>query len=74
MTNHYFRPDELLPGSADIVLDKLRQKHRRMANAYPRGSYVEAANSGHYVQFDEPELVISVLRKMVTAAPLRDAD
>jgi pimeloyl-ACP methyl ester carboxylesterase len=51
--------------------------HRRLAGRSLAGRHIVAARSGHWVQFDEPELVVEVIRDLVDAAragdPLRHA-
>jgi pimeloyl-ACP methyl ester carboxylesterase len=39
--------------------------HRRLAAASSDGRHVIAARSAHWVQFDEPELVIGVIKDLV---------
>ena len=39
--------------------------HRALAAASLDGRHVIAARSGHWVQFDEPELIVSVVRELV---------
>jgi pimeloyl-ACP methyl ester carboxylesterase len=46
---------------------------RRMAGAFPNGRQVIAEHSDHYIQFDEPELVISAIREIVASARGPDA-
>jgi pimeloyl-ACP methyl ester carboxylesterase len=41
---------------------------RRMAGMFPNGRQVMAERSDHYIQFDEPEIVVSAIRELVTAA------
>ena len=59
------QPDETGPDAAS-----LEQEHRRdlaaIATRSRRGRTIVAANSGHHVQLDEPELVISTIRDIVT--------
>lgn len=40
-------------------------RHRTLAESSLGGRHVTAARSGHWVQFDEPELIVSVVREMV---------
>ena len=42
--------------------------HRRLAETSTRGRHLIAAGSAHWVQFDEPALVIDVVRELVAAA------
>ena len=39
--------------------------HRALAESSFAGRHVTAVRSGHWVQFDEPEVVVSVVREMV---------
>ena len=41
---------------------------RRMAGTFPSGRQIIAEQSDHYIQFDEPELVVSAIRELVAAA------
>ena len=38
---------------------------RRMARRSPRGRHIIARKSGHWIQLDEPELVVEAIREMV---------
>jgi pimeloyl-ACP methyl ester carboxylesterase len=40
-------------------------RQRRLASLSPRGRHVIAARSGHWVPFDEPELVVAMVREAV---------
>jgi pimeloyl-ACP methyl ester carboxylesterase len=73
-TGHWFGPPELLPVSGEHVIEKLREKHQRTASAHPRGRFVEAARSGHFVQFDEPDLVVEAVRSIVSDRDRRAAE
>jgi pimeloyl-ACP methyl ester carboxylesterase len=42
--------------------------HRRMAAASVAGRHVVAARSAHWVQFDEPSLVVAAVRELIEAA------
>jgi hypothetical protein len=44
---------------------------RELASRSPQGRLVVAQKSGHYVQAEEPELVISAIREVVEAARRR---
>ena len=39
--------------------------HRRMADASDRGRHVVAARSAHWIQFDEPELIVEAIRDII---------
>ncbi len=42
--------------------------HQELARMSSRGRYVIASNSHHWVQFDEPELVVETIRGVVNAS------
>ena len=39
--------------------------HRLLAEASDEGRHIIAARSAHWVQFDEPELIIDAVRELV---------
>ena len=39
-----------------------------MAEASDRGRHVIASRSAHWIQFDEPELIVEAIRGLVVAA------
>jgi pimeloyl-ACP methyl ester carboxylesterase len=39
--------------------------HRRLAEASIDGRHIVATRSAHWVQFDEPELIVSIVRELV---------
>jgi pimeloyl-ACP methyl ester carboxylesterase len=41
---------------------------RRLAQSFPHGHQVIADRSGHYIQFDQPELVVAAIRELVDSA------
>lgn len=43
-------------------------RHRALAERSSRGQLVVADRSGHYIQFDQPELVVAAIRDAVAAA------
>jgi pimeloyl-ACP methyl ester carboxylesterase len=47
---------------ADVIA-----KHRTLADRSSRGRHIVATGSGHWIQFDEPELVVNVIRELVEA-------
>lgn len=47
------------------------QLHRQWAEAFPRGRFVATDKSYHFVQFDEPELVIGEVRELVEGVERR---
>jgi pimeloyl-ACP methyl ester carboxylesterase len=48
-----------------------REDHAAMAKLSRNGKLIVAEHSGHHVQIDEPELVVSVIRDVVNAATRR---
>jgi len=44
------------------------EQHRRLALRSSRGRHIVATNSGHWIQFDEPDLVVTAIRDMVERA------
>ena len=40
----------------------------RLADSVPGGALWRAARSGHYIQRDEPDLVVAAIRRVVDAA------
>ena len=67
--DHFFGPPELAPVDEATIRAKLLEKHQRTAAAYPQGRFVEAASSGHYVQFDEPHLIVRAVADVLGADP-----
>jgi pimeloyl-ACP methyl ester carboxylesterase len=45
----------------------------RMAASFPNGRQVIVEDSGHYIQFDRPEIVVEAIRQVVTASQLSPA-
>lgn len=39
-------------------------KHQALARLSSKGRHLVAAKSGHWIQFDEPELVVRVVREV----------
>jgi len=39
--------------------------HRRLAAASPRGRHVIAAKSGHWINFDQPEVIVDAVRGLI---------
>jgi pimeloyl-ACP methyl ester carboxylesterase len=52
--------------SGDQPPDELRA-HQQLAECSNQGRHIMATRSTHWVQFDEPELIVSVIRELVTA-------
>jgi len=46
---------------------------RRMASSFPNGRQVIVDDSGHYIQFDRPDLVVDAIREVVTSWRLSPA-
>jgi pimeloyl-ACP methyl ester carboxylesterase len=60
-------PDETGPNAAAMEAEH-RKDHASVGTMSRRGRLVIAARSGHHVQLDEPELVVSAIREVVAAA------
>jgi pimeloyl-ACP methyl ester carboxylesterase len=45
-------------------------RHRRLARLSPNGRHIIAARSGHWIQFDEPDLVVETIRDTVERSRL----
>jgi pimeloyl-ACP methyl ester carboxylesterase len=41
------------------------EKHRQLARVSSQGRHIVAARSGHWIQFDEPDLVVTAIRETV---------
>jgi len=54
--------------SADNPSDEGLAEHRAIAALSARGEHVIAEGSGHWVQFDRPDLVVAAIRRVVRAA------
>jgi len=59
-------PDETGP-SAAAMEEEHRKDHAAVAALSRRGKQVIAAHSGHHVQLEEPELVVSAIKQVVAA-------
>jgi pimeloyl-ACP methyl ester carboxylesterase len=59
-------PDESGPNAAAME-EEHRKDHASVATMSRRGKLVVAARSGHHVQLEEPELVATAIREVVTA-------
>ena len=60
-------PDEPGPNAAASLAER-RKDHAAVAAFSRRGKLVIATRSGHHVQLEEPELVVSAIREVVMAA------
>lgn len=49
-------------------------EHRQIARFSSRGRHVIASRSGHWIQFDEPEVVVSAIRDVVAQAAAVERD
>ena len=54
----------VIVSSGDQPADTIA-KHRALARLSSQGDHVIAANSGHWIQFDEPDLVVKIIRDVV---------
>jgi pimeloyl-ACP methyl ester carboxylesterase len=50
--------------SGDHTVDTIAQ-HRQLANLSSQGRHMVATKSGHWIQFDEPDLVVCAVREIV---------
>ena len=41
------------------------KEREALARRSPRGKHIIAAKSGHWIQLDEPELVVQAIREMI---------
>jgi pimeloyl-ACP methyl ester carboxylesterase len=41
--------------------------HRRIAEASDRGRHVVASRSAHWIQFDEPELIVNAIKGIIAS-------
>jgi pimeloyl-ACP methyl ester carboxylesterase len=41
--------------------------HRRLAAASPQGRHLTATGSGHWINFDEPEVIVEAVRTLIPA-------
>ncbi len=64
-----FYPDESGRVSETPEALARRKRHLEIAQASTHGSQVFAERSGHMVHMDQPELVLSVIRDVLTRAP-----
>jgi pimeloyl-ACP methyl ester carboxylesterase len=46
--------------------------HRMLADSSCAGRHVTAGRSGHWIQFDEPELIVSIVRELVESERVSD--
>jgi len=60
------------PGRIPVVVISSRNQppeeiaaHRTLAERSFDGRHVTAERSGHWVQFDEPEVIVSIVRELV---------
>jgi pimeloyl-ACP methyl ester carboxylesterase len=44
------------------------EAHRRLAGASAAGRHVIASRSGHWIQFDEPELIVAAVEDLIASA------
>jgi pimeloyl-ACP methyl ester carboxylesterase len=70
-TGHYFGPEEMLPISAHAIRERLVEKHARTSSAYRQGVFIEA-DTGHYIQFDRPDLVVDAVARIVRPTAATD--
>ncbi len=57
------------PGFLESVAQRWKvSRHQALADSSSRGRTIVATKSGHYIQFDEPELVVGAIRDVVRDA------
>jgi pimeloyl-ACP methyl ester carboxylesterase len=64
-----------LPNDVPIVVisagdqpDDVNAAHERLARSSLRGRHVVATNSGHWVPFDQPDVIVDAIRTLAGAA------
>lgn len=63
--------DELVLGSAQAMQIRANMLES-WVNEYPQGRFVSTAKSGHFIHYDEPELVIAEFKNLSLASLKRD--
>ena len=58
--------------SAGDQPDDVKAEHERLALSSARGRHVVAQNSGHWVPFDQPELIVAAIREIVKTKTWHD--
>ncbi len=53
--------------SGELPPDRV-EEHRQLARLSSRGQHIVARKSGHWIQFDEPELIVEAIRSVVARA------
>lgn len=56
------------PGSpfhSSLLPPERIEEHRALVRLSTHGRHIVAAGSGHWIQFDEPELVVAAIREVV---------
>jgi pimeloyl-ACP methyl ester carboxylesterase len=46
---------------------EILDRHRQLASLSPQGRHIIATGSGHWIQFDEPDLVVQTIREIVVS-------
>lgn len=55
------------PDSKEFLAEH-RQEHEAIARLSRRGQLIVAAHSGHHIQIDEPQLVVTTIQTVVAAS------
>jgi len=59
------------PAFGEILESAWRKSEDKLAAALPHLQFVIASKSGHYIQLDEPAIVVQAIRAVVEQAPRR---
>jgi pimeloyl-ACP methyl ester carboxylesterase len=63
-------PDEDGPGGKLVELERRKSEHAELAKMLSRnGRQIIAERSGHHVQIEEPEVVVTSVRDIITRSP-----
>jgi len=45
-----------------------REEHSKLFSEFPQGSHIVTINSGHFIQVDEPELIVDAVKNVIVQA------
>lgn len=60
-------------GDSEAFRSTWAKLQRRMAETFASARQIEAVRSDHYIQFDQPELIVSAVKELVAAARAQPA-